>query len=235
MLVATQVLAGTTGPSARVAAVRQLNAAPSTASIQAVSASRDTWRGESLATWSQRFWTWLDSVPYDVSAQVDATGINCAISQQGSVWFLGAPLGANTVKTCTVPAGKAILAPLITFLNDYPCPPDPSFVLPASQSLESFLQVGVAPLIDEVNSATATLDGKALNIRRISSGIFGFTAAISQVANDPCVTGSPQVGVVDGLFVTIDPLPPGRHVLHLNSFSPSFNKTSDITHVIIVK
>jgi len=34
---------------------------------------------------------------------------------------------------------------------------------------------------------------------------------------DPCVTGSPQVGVSDGHWVFIDPLPRGDHTLLLRS------------------
>ena len=40
------------------------------------------------------------------------------------------------------------------------------------------------------------------------------------------MTGSPQLGVSDGYFITIEPLSPGNHVLQINSVSPIMGTTN---------
>jgi hypothetical protein len=179
---------------------------------------RERWHDETRAALTQASWRWLFSIPPGVTPNEDTTGVNCGINQQGRHWFLGGPVGSVFSRECVIPLGRAIVVPVFAFINDYPCP-DPNFKPPAGQSLEEFLQVGVAPFIDGVTLAEARLDGRALRVRRITTDLFGFTAAAGLNAFDPCVTGSPQVGVSDGYWVFIDPLPRGDHVLVLRSVS----------------
>ena len=119
-------------------------------------------RGGSLAEWTQRFWNRFMSIPFNVSPATDKTGIHCGINQAGPVWFLGVPLGGTNTLNCTIPAGKVILAPAATFINDYPCP-DPSFEPAIGQTLEDFLTQGVTPIIDSFSTAVE-LDGKTLSL-----------------------------------------------------------------------
>jgi hypothetical protein len=63
--------------------------------------------------------------------------------------------------------------------------------------------------------------------------LFGFTAAASLVANDACVTGSPQVGVTDGYYAFIEPLPPGMHVLQLQSSGTVFGSGVVTIHLTV--
>jgi hypothetical protein len=46
----------------------------------------------------------------------------CAVNQEGPVWFLADQLGGREERTCTIPAGKAILIPLLTGECDYGIP-----------------------------------------------------------------------------------------------------------------
>jgi hypothetical protein len=46
------------------------------------------------------------------------TGEKCAIGQEGSVWFLNYPPGTREL-TCTIPAGKAVLFPILSGECDY--------------------------------------------------------------------------------------------------------------------
>ncbi|MEX8518328.1 MAG: hypothetical protein AB3X44_07420 [Leptothrix sp. (in: b-proteobacteria)] len=195
---------------------------------------RAEWHGASRATWIERWWLRLTALPADVGA-LDPMGANCALLQDGPVWFLNAPTGGGFLKTCEVPAGKAIISPVFNILNDYPCP-DPSFVPAPNQSLEDFLLTSYAFIVDGTTGLDATLDGHPLPIRRVVKGAFGFTGAISLATSgfDGCVNGSPQIGISDGYWLFIDPLPPGHHELHLRSVAPYFG-TTEGTHVIIVK
>jgi hypothetical protein len=195
---------------------------------------RAEWHGASRATWVERWWHRLTAMPADVGV-FDPTGANCSLLQEGPVWFLQAPSGGSFLKTCEIPAGKAILSPVFNIINDYPCP-DPTFAPAPSQSLEDFLLTSFAFIIDGTTGIEATLDGRPLPVRRVVKGAFGFTGAISLATSgfDSCVTGSPQVGISDGYWIFIDPLPPGRHELHLHSVAPLFG-TTDGTHIITVK
>ena len=189
---------------------------------------REQWRGESRAALTQRWWRWWMSIPKGVNPSDQAGDANCEINQQGPVWFLGGPLGSSFTRSCTIPAGKAILSPIVTFINDYPCP-DLTFQPTPGQSLDDFLRIGVAPILDGVTLAEAQLDGTPLKVRRVVTKLFSFTGAASLVPNDSCITGSPQLGVSDGFFVFIEPLDPGEHILQIRSVSP-FTGTSQGTY-----
>ncbi|MEY2690034.1 MAG: hypothetical protein RL375_4234 [Pseudomonadota bacterium] len=193
----------------------------------------ESWRGQDVNDLTQRYWRWLFSIPYGVSPDNDAEGVNCGLNQQGPVWFLSGPLVPSFTHPCTMPAGKAIVTAVNAFINDFPCP-DPSFAPSPGQGIEEFLQVTVAPFIDGIVRASATIDDKPVRVRRVTTGAFGFTAAADLVAFDSCVTGSPQVGISDGYMAFVDPLPPGRHVLRLQSLR-SDGSTSEGIHILTVK
>ena len=194
---------------------------------------RDRWRGETRSALTQRWWRWWMSIPLNVNPSGEAGDANCEINQQGPVWFLGGPIGSTFTRACTIPAGKAILSPIINFINDYPCP-DATFQPAPGQSLDDFLRIGVAPYLDGVTLAEAQLDGKPLEVRRVTTKLFSFTGAKNLVPLDSCITGSPQLGVSDGFFVFIEPLERGEHVLQIRSVSPLFG-TSQGTYNLRIR
>lgn len=193
----------------------------------------ESWRGHDMNDLTQRYWRWLFSIPYGVSPDNDAEGVNCGLNQHGGVWFLSGPLVSSFTQPCTMPAGKAIVTAVNAFINDFPCP-DPTFAPEPGQGIEEFLQATVAPFIDGIVRASATIDDKPVRVRRVTTGAFGFTAAADLVAFDSCVTGSPQIGISDGYMAFVDPLPPGRHVLRLQSLR-SDGTTSEGVHILTVK
>jgi hypothetical protein len=214
------------------------------------SSNRFKWHGAPRAIWTERWWRWAMSIPWNVSPWMDADGTQCGINQSGDVWFLGGPLGQNFTRSCTIPVGQAILSPIVDFLNDYPCPPPsddnaPSFEPDPGQTLEAFLidgsadhsdvYPGVKSIIDGFTVHTAELDGKPLPVLRIATGLLSFTAASDLVTNDTCVTGSPQLGVSDGYFVFIEPLPVGEHKLRIQSKHPGWGLVSDGTYILTIK
>jgi hypothetical protein len=196
--------------------------------------SRGMWRDETYAALTARFWERLYSIPFGVG-QGDSSGANCAINQQGDVWFLSAPVNVPFEEACTMPAGKAIVSPLFAVIDDYPCP-DLTFGPGPGQSLEAFLQEDVVQYADASDVvAMATLDNRRLHVRHVRSSLFPFTAAADNVNADPCITGSPQLGVSDGYFVFIDPLPKGQHTLFLSLHSDSLEVTVSGTIMLTVK
>ncbi len=204
--------------------------------------SRGGWQGRPLAHWVESFGLWFTSLPLNVNPAIDATGIHCGTLQKGPVWFLTGPAKKDTdpdpfvfSRSCSVPQGKAILFSAASYLNDYPCP-DPTFGPAAGQSLDDFLGAGAAAFIETYSLVEATLDGKPLKVRRVTTRGFGFAAAVDLQQLDSCITGSSQVGLIDGHFVAIDPLPPGDHVLRLRTINaiPQIGET-DGTFVLSVR
>ena len=135
-------------------------------------------------------WRWFMSLPKGIAN--DTSGVNCDVNQQGEFWFLGGPIDATYTTDCTVPAGKTIVAFVAAYLsNDIPgdFETDPS---PAREYLGAF----AAEVIDGISGPAATLNRQSLRVRRVTTGVFPFTAAAywSEIP-DGGFTGSPQIGV----------------------------------------
>ncbi len=188
--------------------------------------SKSMWQGATREEWTQRWWKWAMSIPYNVSLWKDTYGTQCGINQSGSVWFIGAPLGGNVTRSCTMPKGKAVLVPIVDAINDYPCP-DPSFEPATGQTLENYLQIGAVQNINTFTNLSFTISPLSpFKKQRVTTDLFSFTAAADlQKEVDPCVTGSPQLGVSDGHFVFIEPLKVGHYVLHFHSEAPGYGTT----------
>jgi len=168
--------------------------------------------------WGAEWWKWALSVPVTQSPITDPTGEYGSQNQKGPVWFLAGTFGINAERWITIPAGKFIFFPLVNAENDYPCP-SPDFKPEPGQSLEDFLTLGLAPVIDPwvtnpENILSAEVDRVELthlrNYRGISQ-LTKFTADQSQILIDPCITGEKQVMVSDGFWIMLAPLKPGKH------------------------
>jgi len=78
----------------------------------------------------------------------------CTINQNGPVWFLANLLTGKAERSCTIPAGKAILMPMLTgnCVADSTTPN-----APASESDPNLIQCAKAG--DEYGAISASLDG----------------------------------------------------------------------------
>jgi hypothetical protein len=227
--------AGTDG-SLRKSAATPTAAAASKMNSRGVAGTQsayEQWHDANLGALTEAAWRWLVSLPVDATPFADESSVNCGLNQQGRFWFLGGPIGATFSRTCTIPAGRAIVVAVNAFLNDYPCP-DPTFKPAPGQSLEEFLQSFATFVIDNVVEGSALLDGKAVPVRRVATGAFSFTGAADWNSLDACITGSPQLGASDGYWVTLDPLPVGEHTLILRSTSLFFG-SSEGTYTLKIR
>ena len=180
--------------------------------------------GRSVERWSELLWSYIYAQPADHNPFLDTTGADCAIGQEGPVWFLpavpGSSLGTDVMRSCTIPRHRAIMLQLASALNDYPCP-DPSFQPAPGQSLYDFLIEPISPLFDGETGFEITLDGVAivdpLSYRFTSDDVFTFVGNISlQASFDNCITGKRQEAVTDGFYLMFRPLPPGEHTILVN-------------------
>lgn len=202
---------------------------------RAIESARETWQGRMYRELIADHTRWFFSVPTEVSSANPAeTGANCGLNQDGPVWFMMGPALPTFTVTCNVPAGKALFLPALGYAYDFPCPaPYPQ--LPPGQSVEAFLSAMSAEVIDGISSATMTLDGKAIKLRRAATGVFSFTAAKGWENWDVCATGSPQLAQTDGLWALIDPPSVGKHTIKLQLVHPAFGAIDGTWIVNVVR
>lgn len=177
----------------------------------------------SYGEWGAQWWRWTYSFPLAQFPPSQSGEVDCSLGQSGPVWFLAGTTGQGPVtRECSdpIPRGKALFFPIISYLNDYPCP-DPNFQPAPGQTLEEFLTEGAAAIINLVTELEVVVDGQQLNelfTYRATSRLFTFTADPSLVAFDSCVTGDPQFpqfGVADGYWILMEPLRPGPHTIFI--------------------
>jgi hypothetical protein len=168
--------------------------------------------GTPYADWVGKWAQWLISVPQPLNPANDPTGKNCAQNQNGPVWFLSGTTGGAAERTCTIPAGKAILFPVINSECDYASYPN----VKSEPALVSCAQA-------DDNRATnlqATLDGvslKQLDKYRTTSPLYNVSFPSNNLFGAPA--GQTQ-GISDGFWVFLQPLPPGKHELHFSGLTP---------------
>ena len=63
------------------------------------------------------WWQWALETPASENPLTDTTGQFAAVNQSGRVWFLAGNLGGTTVRTITVPSGKALFFPIVNVFD----------------------------------------------------------------------------------------------------------------------
>jgi hypothetical protein len=65
-----------------------------------------------------QWWQWALAEPASNNPLTDTTGQFAAVNQRGRVWFLAGNLGGGTtIRTITVPAGKALFFPIVNVFD----------------------------------------------------------------------------------------------------------------------
>lgn len=177
--------------------------------------------GADMATWGERATQWIYAQPLDRSPVFDPTGANCAVAQEGPVWFIariaGPPVFSGE-RWCTIPHGKALFLYIGAAVDTYPCPPEFNFEPAPGQSLFDFLRADAKAVLDTVDFLEVSVDGRPLDdvmsYRFASDDLVTITGDPSlQPVLDPCITGSPQPMVLDGFFMLLKPPSRGMHTV----------------------
>lgn len=165
--------------------------------------------GLSYDQWSAKWWVWLLSIPEKMNPSTDPNGSNCGIGQNGPVWFLAGSHGDLELRNCTIPAGKAILFPVLTSECSYSERRDmktPNALLEcAKNEHEGYI----------TRSMELVVDGAQIKVDdfRVQSPLFNFTfPPINVFGGSP----GPTQGVSDGWFVMLKPLSPGKHTIEFS-------------------
>ena len=210
--------------------------------MQLVLADSDTYRSLS-AEW----WQWALSIPPSVNPLADTTGEKCMVGQHGPVWFLAGVFnsGGPTVRTCSVPQGKALFFPIVNSVNI----DTPNVCGQGAHASVDDLRAGAADFIDGATKLSAEVDGKPIrNLRRVKSKVFAVALPEDNLFDAPCsgAKTNPNVpagvfapAVDDGYYVRLKPLKAGTHTVHFhaerpNAEDPSQSFVLDVTYTLTV-
>jgi hypothetical protein len=168
-------------------------------------------------------------------ARCDGTPVS---PTQGNTWFLaGTTDGKPVLRTCTMPVGNQLFFPVVSSLA-FPFLPGET---PESVRQEQAIAFIEAVLADPEFSMLVTVDGKKVDsnqiVRATSAPYFTLTLPEENVF-DPFVevpAGEYEGATVDGLWVTLPPLPPGKHMIHFKMEAPNVGfKQNNIYKLTVV-
>jgi hypothetical protein len=180
--------------------------------------------------WVAKWWQWNVGIPKSEHPRDNYSAEKCAANQNGSVWFLPDILSGEEDRSCTIPAGKAVLVPLLTGECENSSTP--------VMSDEELHQCALAG--DEYAVISATLDGQNIqNLQqyRTYTSFFNITIVKDNIFDNHPGTFK---GNADGFFVFLEPLSPGNHDLRLttsvaNPTTPSYNYAATANYHLIIK
>lgn len=172
--------------------------------------------GLTYGEWTARWWQWALSIPEDKNPVTDETGAHCMEGQSGDVWFLAGSFGGMVERACEIPAGKAILFPLMNSECSFAESPD--------LTTESELRSCATSSNDGVTELMTNIDGVAMkesDLRnyRVQSPLFGVNFPEDNIYG---VTAGPTQAVSDGYWVFLPPLSPGNHQIHFRGATVDF-------------
>ena len=204
--------------------------------------------GQTIAQWTQDWWTWALNLPVKDSAPgasnpfQDPSGGSASAGQSGPVFFLQSNTSQDNVY---VPSGiHHFLVPLVNFVDTAPevFPPHPGSVIGGPNSIHSTEAHNISSFDHSVTSLFATVDGVAvpdLFSHLVDSSFFDpgiaqpntlatdlFGVAPADVSMAPAISG--------GYWLMLD-LPSGTHTLNFGGTATAFGGIShDVTATIHV-
>ncbi len=186
--------------------------------------------GHSYREWAVRDFQWWVAIPKAQDPARDRTGARCAEGQSGPVWHLTSNFGGTDVRTCTVPAGKALLInPAAAW----------DFENPSAHSVTSEALCRCAKkTMDTATEADVTVDGEHLTSLltryRFETPLF----RVSYPADNELGVHGPGITTaeVDGIYVMVAPLAAGRHTVDLRfSFGHPVLMAGEVTYHLTVR
>jgi hypothetical protein len=164
----------------------------------------DSFDGESLAQWTENWFSWGWQAPLNQNPLLDTTGAYASVDNNGPVFFIAGTTSPLTSadRTFEVPAGKPLLIPVLNAFDTL----DPTSVEEA--------------LMDDfrgsVTSLFATIDGVSIASDLVNTDFFsmGETRSGSLIESIGAPVGSeldPTLG--SGYWLMVSGLSPGEHTL----------------------
>lgn len=172
--------------------------------------------GRTASQLTTDWWQWAMSIPAETSPVRDLTGSNCAVGQQGSVWFLAGGYGSSKIhRACSIPEGKILFFPLIN-MGYWPQKGNNSMTCQQAKA-------GAALNNETAIDLFAEIDGIAINelkqYRISSNECFDIFERIPSGQHP--YNASPSAS--DGYWLSLKPLQKGHHTL---KFGGRYNRNS---------
>ena len=191
--------------------------------------------GKTYEAWSVAWWQWVFAQPIKTNPLLDETGKDCAVGQQGKVWFLAGNFGGTVERDCTIPTDTALFFPVLNGWADN-IGVDPPFT-------KKGLIDACNSTIDNPTELAVTIDDQSLkNLEnyRIKPTFFTYTLPEKNnlleffvPKNDFPTTPPPPGAVSCGYYVMLSPLSPGEHTLNIVAESNS-GFALDVTYHLTV-
>lgn len=181
----------------------------------------------------KNFWRWVLGVPASENPVDDQIGEKCANGQtntNSSVFYLTFNTGGKSERTCTVPAGKGLLIPVMQAeYSDKEVP---------NASVEE-LRTTVEKDQDSVNSLYLKIGDKEYNYQDLLKYRINPTEPFEAVWADSglggIAKGGPSTVVADGYYILTEPLTNGTYSINYRSSMTAPLLAQDIKYTILVK
>ena len=190
------------------------------------------------------WWEWVYAHPaMDVGVTntfpiLDTTGQFATVGQENGIgpndkfFFLCGTFGGTVTRQVTVRPDKILFFPIFNIETDNAVDPPTTYGVPQ-------LRANAAASIESATSASATVDGKAVEVARIKSPVFDYVLPDDDSIYDyfglvgPQFEGRIKPAVSDGLWSAVGPLTPGPHVVRIQAAAPGFSL--DVTYELWVE
>ncbi len=185
-----------------------------------------------------RWWQWAEEAPASQSPLTDQTGQFGTVNQpQGPVWFLAGNTGGTTVRTLTVPSGKALFFPIANVFDveDGTAVGGGGKVFSVQNPLQT-AQSLVADIIGTASGMSCSVDGVPVAItsdKFEQSTPFALQLGADNLFGLPAGVYYPVVDA--GYYVLLTPLARGQHTIHFASTIGYFSTSLDVTYILTVQ
>lgn len=185
--------------------------------------------GKSYGEWSALWWQQALAVDAGRHPNPFDQGLVPCNLGTSNVRFLVGTTGGDAYRACAIPAGKAILLPLIN---------GECSRIEGNGTTEAELRACARAQADNFGELHARVDGRRipdLARFRFASPLFSFRSVSGNPFAVPATPpGQPSPSVADGYWVMLEPLRPGLHTIKFGGAAPAFGFETSATYVIAV-
>ena len=182
------------------------------------------------------WWQWALETPASENPLTDTTGQFAAVNQSGRVWFLAGNPGGTTVRTISVPSGKALFFPIVNFFDaedGIAVGGGRLFGIPRPVQVA---QTFVSNVIATATGLSCEVDGSPVPITAANleqSTPFSLHLPADNILGVPAGVYFPAVD--SGYYVLLPPLSAGQHTIHWEGSLTFFSLSLDVTYNITVQ
>jgi len=182
------------------------------------------------------WWQWALKTAASENPLTDTTGQFAAVNQSGRVWFLAGNSGGTTVRTITVPSGKALFFPIVNVFDaedGIAAGGGRLFLIPGPVQVA---QTFVSNVIATATGLSCEVDGNPLPITTANleeSTPFNLHLPADNILGVPVGVYYPAVD--SGYYVLLPPLSAGQHTIHWAGTLTFFPFSLDVTYNITVQ